>query len=126
MNGEQTDIAEARGLSYMSDVIDIYSNSWGPPDLGFTVDPPGPLAEMVFETEAEKASITHQFHTPFITTMILVKFCILTLHLILFSLIHLNLAFITMFSLAVILIQTNREEVEKVLYMSGQLGMEGT
>ena len=76
MNGEQTDIAEARGLSYMSDVIDIYSNSWGPLDLGFTVDPPGPLAEMVFETEAKKASITHQYHTPFIATMIAFGHCI--------------------------------------------------
>ena len=29
-----TDIQEASALGHMNDIIDIYSNSWGPPDRG--------------------------------------------------------------------------------------------
>ena len=44
----QTDIAESRALDYRDDIIAIYSNSWGPPDDGFSVGRPGTLAEFTF------------------------------------------------------------------------------
>jgi len=36
-------------LSYKRDLIDIYSNSWGPGDRGFEVKGPGPLLKEVLE-----------------------------------------------------------------------------
>ncbi len=36
-----TDITEAQALSYQDSYIQIYSNSWGPPDNGFLVQGPG-------------------------------------------------------------------------------------
>ena len=44
----QTDMAEARALSHDNDIIDIYSNSWGPPDFGFVAWGPGRMAERTF------------------------------------------------------------------------------
>lgn len=41
----QTDVAEATALSYRDDVIQIYSNSWGPHDTGFIVEGPGKLTK---------------------------------------------------------------------------------
>ena len=41
-------MAEARALSHDDDIIDIYSNSWGPPDFGFYVLGPGTMAERTF------------------------------------------------------------------------------
>ena len=38
-----TDGQDAGTLSHSRDVIDIYSNSWGPPDIGFIVSGPGPF-----------------------------------------------------------------------------------
>jgi len=38
-----TDEQEASGLSHRPQDIDIYSNSWGPDDDGFTLEGPGPL-----------------------------------------------------------------------------------
>ena len=36
-----TDIVEAKALTFQRDYVDIYSNSWGPPDNGFLVQGPG-------------------------------------------------------------------------------------
>lgn len=36
-----TDVVEARALSYQNNYIQVYSNSWGPPDNGFLVQGPG-------------------------------------------------------------------------------------
>ena len=38
-----TDPLEAKALSFKNDLIDIYSNSWGPGDRAFEVKGPGPL-----------------------------------------------------------------------------------
>ena len=48
----QTDIAEARALSHEDDIIQIYSNSWGPSDLGFIVQGPDVMSSMTFEQQA--------------------------------------------------------------------------
>ncbi|KAJ7361880.1 Proprotein convertase subtilisin kexin type [Desmophyllum pertusum] len=41
-NIRSTDQSEARALSYKKELVDIYSNSWGPGDMGWQVEGPGP------------------------------------------------------------------------------------
>ena len=50
--GSMTDLNEARSLSYKRNVADIYSNSWGPYDSGYTVEGPGHLTSLAFERGA--------------------------------------------------------------------------
>ncbi len=40
---------EAEALSWRNDVIDIYSNSWGPDDSGRVVSGPGDLLKMTLK-----------------------------------------------------------------------------
>ena len=47
-----TDLQEAAALSHGNDIIEIYSNSWGPSDSGQLVDGPGSLVQLVFKTGA--------------------------------------------------------------------------
>lgn len=48
LDGDVTDVVEARSLSHHAQHIDIYSASWGPDDDGKTVDGPGELATRAF------------------------------------------------------------------------------
>ena len=52
--GATTDINEARSLSYRRDIVDIYSNSWGPADGGLYVGGVGPLTEKTLENGVKK------------------------------------------------------------------------
>ena len=47
-----TDDVEAIALSFNRNYLDIYSNSWGPGDMGFEVDGPGNLTQSVLEKGA--------------------------------------------------------------------------
>ena len=47
---------EASPLGYKNDLIQVYSNSWGPSDSGFLVDGPGPLLKQTFETAVRTVS----------------------------------------------------------------------
>jgi len=49
-----TDDLEATAFSHASDHVDIYSNSWGPQDVGFTIRGPGRLAQLALKNGAEK------------------------------------------------------------------------
>ena len=40
---DTTDSLEARGLSYRTDINDIFTNSWGPFDDGRRYEGPGPV-----------------------------------------------------------------------------------
>ena len=51
--GAFTDLNEASSLTYANDMIDIYSNSWGPCDEG-CVDGPLRLTELALKTGAER------------------------------------------------------------------------
>lgn len=52
-----TDLVESEGLSHHSDKVDIYSNSWGPPDDGATLGAPRPLvAAAMYHTVREGRS----------------------------------------------------------------------
>ncbi|XP_019388732.1 PREDICTED: proprotein convertase subtilisin/kexin type 6, partial [Crocodylus porosus] len=54
LDGDVTDVVEAKSLGIRPDHIDIYSASWGPDDDGKTVDGPGPLARQAFEHGIKK------------------------------------------------------------------------
>ncbi|XP_035274664.1 proprotein convertase subtilisin/kexin type 6 isoform X1 [Anguilla anguilla] len=54
LDGDVTDVVEAKSLGIRPDYIDIYSASWGPDDDGKTVDGPGPLAKQAFEQGIKK------------------------------------------------------------------------
>ncbi|XP_029109342.1 proprotein convertase subtilisin/kexin type 6-like isoform X2 [Scleropages formosus] len=54
LDGDVTDLVEAKSLGVRPDYIDIYSASWGPDDDGMTVDGPGPLAKQAFELAVKK------------------------------------------------------------------------
>ncbi|XP_064868272.1 proprotein convertase subtilisin/kexin type 6-like isoform X2 [Oncorhynchus nerka] len=54
LDGDVTDVVEAKSLGVRPDYIDIYSASWGPDDDGKTVDGPGPLAKQAFEMGIKK------------------------------------------------------------------------
>eukprot|EP01134_Creolimax_fragrantissima_P008440 CFRG8440T1 len=45
IDGDVTDVMEAKALGFRPQHIDIYSNSWGPDDDGRTVESPGPLCQ---------------------------------------------------------------------------------
>ncbi|XP_062403414.1 furin (paired basic amino acid cleaving enzyme) b [Sardina pilchardus] len=50
LDGEVTDVVEARSLSLKNQHIHIYSASWGPEDDGKTVDGPAKMAKEAFQT----------------------------------------------------------------------------
>ncbi|XP_064474546.1 furin-like protease 1, isoforms 1/1-X/2 isoform X2 [Ornithodoros turicata] len=54
LDGDVTDVVEARSLSLNNQHIDVYSASWGPDDDGKTVDGPGELATRAFREGIEK------------------------------------------------------------------------
>ncbi len=56
LDGDVTDIVEAKSLGIRPDYIDIYSASWGPKDDGKTVDGPGPLTKQAFEQGIKKVN----------------------------------------------------------------------
>ena len=65
-----TDVDEADALSWRSEEVDIYSNSWGPEDSGTAVMGPGELLEMVFETSTREAGGYHvELHACGVTGM---------------------------------------------------------
>ena len=49
LTGGTTDIQEAAALFHARDVIDIYSNSWGPPDNGIYVRGPRTLTKQILK-----------------------------------------------------------------------------
>ncbi|KAM7439360.1 Proprotein convertase subtilisin/kexin type 5 [Porites harrisoni] len=49
-----TDDLECKALSHKKNLIDIYSNSWGPDDRGFMVAGPGPLTRDALKKGAEE------------------------------------------------------------------------
>ena len=51
-----TDAQEATALSYKNNVIQIYSNSWGPNDDGKTVSGPRRLLNMAFQNSVTSVS----------------------------------------------------------------------
>ena len=57
--GASNDINEARSLLYRRDIVDIYSNSWGPPDTRSLVSGPGYLTQMALQIGIEEVIKVH-------------------------------------------------------------------
>ncbi len=51
-----TDSTEASALGYKKNYIQVYSNSWGPNDNGFTVEKPGILLEKTLENAVKNVN----------------------------------------------------------------------
>ena len=47
--GFNTDLAEAHALMHQNNIVDIYTNSWGPFDFGFGIDGPGPVTQLALK-----------------------------------------------------------------------------
>ena len=56
-NVRSTDATEAAALLHKIELIDIYSNSWGPGDMGWEVDGPGVLTSKAIELGIEQVQI---------------------------------------------------------------------
>ncbi|XP_053768658.1 proprotein convertase subtilisin/kexin type 6 isoform X2 [Desmodus rotundus] len=54
LDGDVTDVVEAKSLGIRPNYIAVYSASWGPDDDGKTVDGPGQLAKQAFEYGIKK------------------------------------------------------------------------
>ena len=48
LDGPVSDRIEGEALSFASNLVDVYSASWGPSDDGETVEGPGRLAQRAF------------------------------------------------------------------------------
>lgn len=57
MGGATTDATDASAVTYHSNEVDIFSNSWGPPDHGFVVAGPQRLTLMAIRQGAMTVSI---------------------------------------------------------------------
>ena len=65
-NRRSTDQSEAQALRFQRDTVDIYSNSWGPGDMGWRVQGPGPLLKEVLRSGTQWVSFIN--HLRFLNT----------------------------------------------------------
>ena len=61
LGNSTTDAQDATALNYRLDGIDIYSNSWGPLDTGYSVGGPGTLTIQAITNGAQFVSELHHF-----------------------------------------------------------------
>ena len=57
--GYTFDVSQAGILSYEDSYVDIYSNSWGPAETGFTVGGPGYLTLETFKRETKQVRVQY-------------------------------------------------------------------
>ena len=57
-NSKLNDEVDAKALSYKKQVIDIYSNSWGPGDIGWQVEAPGPRLKQALKNGAQMVGVS--------------------------------------------------------------------
>lgn len=60
--GYLLDVTEAQALSYNNDYVQIYSNSWGPPDNGFLVQGPGYYSGRTLKEGVSEVFVTKRYH----------------------------------------------------------------
>lgn len=53
LDGDVTDVVEARALSFRPHHVDVYLASWGPEDDGAALGGPGPLAQLALRNGVE-------------------------------------------------------------------------
>ena len=54
--GANTDMNEASSLTFVNDVVQVYSNSWGPSDDGDNIGGPGLLTRLALQSGANNVS----------------------------------------------------------------------
>ena len=59
--GANSDMNEASSLTFENDIVDIYSNSWGPSDSGAIVQGPGELTRLALQSGADNVKISKLF-----------------------------------------------------------------
>ena len=59
--GANSDMNEASSLTFENDIVDIYSNSWGPFDSGAIVEGPGELTRLALQSGANNVRISQLF-----------------------------------------------------------------
>ena len=59
--GANSDMNEASSLTFENDIVDIYSNSWGPFDSGAIVQGPGELTRLALQSGADNVKISKLF-----------------------------------------------------------------
>ena len=59
--GANSDMNEASSLTFENDIVDIYSNSWGPFDDGARVEGPGELTRLALQSGADNVKISQLF-----------------------------------------------------------------
>ena len=52
---------EARSLTYVNSIVDIYSNSWGPRDDGVTIAGPGNLTRSALQSGVNKVCVQFRY-----------------------------------------------------------------
>ena len=63
-NSGRTDMEEEAALSHAKDIVDVYSNSWGPSGSGRDVSGPGNLTKLALEmgvSEVGEINITYSY-----------------------------------------------------------------
>lgn len=56
LDGDVTDMVEARALSFRPHYVDVYLATWGPEDDGATLGGPGPLTLLALQNGVETVS----------------------------------------------------------------------
>ena len=59
-----SDLQAAIALGHNNSYIDVYSNSWGPPDAGFIIDGPGFLESLTLATGAKSVRNNYKKRLP--------------------------------------------------------------
>ena len=91
-----TDVTQANGLSFKRNIIDVYSNSWGPGDSGFQVKGPGPRLNEELEKGTRMVWILLRHNTRQLTirrTAVKLYFSFISCTLFLFFL-HVNVSIV--------------------------------
>ena len=58
--GSGSDVVDASVIGHKNNAIYVYSNSWGPGDLGFIVSGPGDLAKRALETAVTQVKVDNE------------------------------------------------------------------
>lgn len=56
LDGDVTDMVEARSLSFRPHYVDVYLSTWGPEDNGATLEGPGPLTQLALQNGTKTVS----------------------------------------------------------------------
>lgn len=56
LDGDVTDMVEARSLSFRPHYVDVYLSTWGPEDDGATLERPGPLTQLALQNGVKTVS----------------------------------------------------------------------